>query len=186
MDMSEGGPREESVFDPSKVYDFKLEETIDEKYLLSEKDILESVQSGKKSEIDVTITNTDRTFGTLLGAEITRNHPEGLEEDTIRIHCNGSGGQSFGAFIPKGLTIEINGDSNDYFGKGLSGGKLIIHAPKRQSMFLLKTSTSEMWPFTVLPAERPISQVWPVNDSAFVTPAQRQLLKVSVNTDVNT
>ena len=128
MDMSKVD-RSESVFDPSKVYDFKLEETIDEKYLLSEKDILESVQSGKRSEIAVTITNTDRTFGTLLGAEITRNHPEGLEEDTIRIHCNGSGGQSFGAFIPKGLTIEINGDSNDYFGKGLSGGKLIIHAP---------------------------------------------------------
>ena len=129
MDMS-GVERSESVFDPSKIYDFKLEETMDEKVLLNNKEILESVKSGKKSELNVTITNTDRTFGTLLGAEITRKHPEGLKEDTIRIHCNGAGGQSFGAFIPKGLTMEINGDSNDYFGKGLSGGKLIVHAPK--------------------------------------------------------
>ncbi len=128
MDMSKTD-RAESVFDASKVYDFKLEETMDEKCLLSEKSILASLKSGKKSEISVSITNTDRTFGTLLGAEITRNYPEGLSEDTIRINCSGSGGQSFGAFIPKGLTLSIIGDSNDYFGKGLSGGKLIVHAP---------------------------------------------------------
>ena len=76
------------------------------------------------------MTNTDRTFGTLLGAEITRKHPEGLPDDTIVINCTGSGGQSFGAFIPRGLTICLTGDCNDYFGKGLSGGKLIVRAPK--------------------------------------------------------
>ena len=122
--------RSESVFDPERVYDFKLEQTLDEKVFLASKEIKESLKSGKKSEITIDITNTDRTLGTLLGAEITRQHPEGLSEDTIKVHCNGSGGQSFGAFIPKGLTLEINGDSNDYFGKGLSGGKLIVHAPK--------------------------------------------------------
>ena len=128
MDMSKVD-REESTFDPAKAYDFKLELTKDEAVLLSSKEIAESVKSGKKSELEVAVSNIDRTFGTLLGAEITRKHPEGLKEDTIRINCTGSGGQSFGAFVPKGLTLSITGDSNDYFGKGLSGGKLIVHAP---------------------------------------------------------
>ena len=81
-------------------------------------------------EISLSVTNTDRTFGTLLGAEITRRYPEGLPEDTITVNCTGSGGQSFGAFIPKGLSLKLCGDSNDYFGKGLSGGKLAVYAPK--------------------------------------------------------
>ncbi|MBO4336483.1 MAG: glutamate synthase subunit alpha, partial [Lachnospiraceae bacterium] len=75
------------------------------------------------------LKSIDRTFGTLLGAQITRKDPDGLAEDTILINCTGSGGQSFGAFIPKGLTLKLSGDSNDYFGKGLSGGKLIVYAP---------------------------------------------------------
>ena len=75
--------------------------------------------------------NTDRSVGTLTGAEITRIHGENvLADDTFTVKCNGSGGQSFGAFIPKGLTLELTGDSNDYFGKGLSGGKLILNPPK--------------------------------------------------------
>ena len=129
FDMSKTD-RAESVFDPAKVYDFKLEETKDEKVLLASSEIRESLKSGRKCHLSVEVSNIDRTFGTLLGAEITRLHPEGLEDDTITVTCEGSGGQSFGAFVPKGLTLEINGDSNDYFGKGLSGGKLIVHAPK--------------------------------------------------------
>ncbi len=110
------------------LYDFKLQETRDEK-LLKSKTIKEAVVSGKKASKKLEIKSTDRTFGTLIGAEITRNHPEGLPDDTIVLNCTGSGGQSFGAFIPKGLTLKLSGDSNDYFGKGLSGGKLIITAP---------------------------------------------------------
>ena len=75
-------------------------------------------------------SNTDRAFGTIFGSEITRKYPEGLEEDTYTVKCHGAGGQSFGAFIPKGLTLELVGDSNDYFGKGLSGGKLIVYPPQ--------------------------------------------------------
>jgi glutamate synthase (ferredoxin) len=67
--------------------------------------------------------------GTLFGAEITRRYPDGLPEDTFTVLCNGAGGQSFGAFIPRGLTLELVGDSNDYFGKGLSGGKLVVYPP---------------------------------------------------------
>ena len=82
----------------------------------------------KKIEIDV--KNVDRTVGTIFGSEITKAFGTSLEEDTYVVKCNGSGGQSFGAFIPKGLTLELVGDSNDYFGKGLSGGKLIVYPPK--------------------------------------------------------
>ena len=84
----------------------------------------------QKRSIEVDVTNTDRAFGTIFGSEITRKYPEGLEEDTYTVKCHGAGGQSFGAFIPKGLTLELVGDSNDYFGKGLSGGKLIVYPPQ--------------------------------------------------------
>ena len=111
------------------LYDFALEKTKDERILLKSAGIRNALKNGEKAEASCSLKSVDRTFGTLLGAEITRHHPYGLEEDTIRITCTGSGGQSFGAFIPKGLTISILGDSNDYFGKGLSGGKLIISSP---------------------------------------------------------
>ncbi|MBQ6024065.1 MAG: glutamate synthase large subunit [Lachnospiraceae bacterium] len=127
-DMS-GVDRADQVFDAKNLYDFKLEDTVDEKVLLKDKNVLKAVKDGKACEISVDIKNTDRTFGTLLGAEITKLHPEGLPEDTVKVNCHGAGGQSFGAFVPKGLTLTITGDSNDYFGKGLSGGKLIVKAP---------------------------------------------------------
>ncbi len=77
------------------------------------------------------IRNTNRVVGTILGSEITRRYgPEGLPEDTIRIRFKGSAGQSFGAFIPKGMTFTLEGDSNDYIGKGLSGGKIIVYPPE--------------------------------------------------------
>ncbi len=129
LDMS-GTDREKSYFHPEYRYDFKLENTKDESVLLASPDVQRSIETGERSEITVEVGNTDRTFGTLLGEKITRCHPEGLSDDTIRVHCTGSGGQSFGAFIPRGLTLDLTGDSNDYFGKGLSGGKLIIRSPK--------------------------------------------------------
>ena len=122
--------RKRCVFDPACVYDFQLERTKDEAVLLKKKDLLKAIANGEKKEYKVKLTNVDRTFGTLLGAEITRLHPEGLPEDTVTIRCEGAGGQSFGAFLPKGLTLSLCGDSNDYFGKGLSGGKLVVYAPE--------------------------------------------------------
>lgn len=117
-----------SIFDPKKVYDFALEKTLDEKVLL--KQMTKAMENGQKRSIEVDVANTDRAFGTILGSEITRKFGTSLEDDTYRVLCKGAGGQSFGAFIPKGLTLELVGDSNDYFGKGLSGGKLIIYPPK--------------------------------------------------------
>ena len=117
-----------SIFDPKKVYDFALEKTLDEKVLL--KQMTKAMENGQKRSIEVDVANTDRAFGTILGSEITRKFGTSLEDDTYRVLCKGAGGQSFGAFIPKGLTLELVGDSNDYFGKGLSGGKLIVYPPK--------------------------------------------------------
>lgn len=119
------------IFNPDDVYDFELEKTLDEKILLKESK--KALEKGEKVEISLDVSNTDRSFGTILGAEITRRTKEGLPEDTITVSCKGSGGQSFGAFIPKGLTLSLTGDSNDYFGKGLSGGKLIVKLPKEAS-----------------------------------------------------
>ena len=111
-------------------YDFELEQKKDQLLLRTEKKLQEAIATGKHAVVEVELTNTDRTFGTMIGAEITRAHHEGMQEDTVTIQCRGAGGQSFGAFIPAGLTLNLTGDSNDYFGKGLSGGKLIVKAPK--------------------------------------------------------
>ncbi|MCH1982995.1 glutamate synthase large subunit [Ruminococcus sp. OA3] len=115
------------TFDPKQIYDFELEKTADERILL--KKLGSAIESGQPRSIEVDVTNTNRTFGTILGSEITRKFGENLKDDTYIVKCSGAGGQSFGAFIPKGLTLELVGDSNDYFGKGLSGGKLIVYPP---------------------------------------------------------
>lgn len=109
-------------------YDFKLEDTLDEKVLL--KEFKTALAKGTKKTIEISVKNTDRSFGTIFGSEITKKYYNTLADDTFKVICNGSGGQSFGAFIPNGLTLELVGDSNDYFGKGLSGGKLVVYPPK--------------------------------------------------------
>ena len=114
-------------YDKKNVYDFELEKTVDEKILI--KKLSDAMDKKQKRSVEVDVTNTDRALGTLLGAEITRRFGESLAEDTYTVKCTGAGGQSFGAFIPKGLTLELVGDSNDYFGKGLSGGKIIVYPP---------------------------------------------------------
>ena len=116
-------------FDPADVYDFALDRTIDRRVII--KKLGSALKNGTPKTISVDVVNTDRSAGTLTGAEITRIHGENaLPDDTFTVKCTGSGGQSFGAFIPKGLTLELSGDSNDYFGKGLSGGRLVLYPPK--------------------------------------------------------
>ena len=129
LDNPYTGKTQKVTFDSKAVYNFELEKTLDEKILL--KKCIRAVSGGTKAELNVEVTNTDRTFGTILGAEITRQNPAGLPDDSIVINCKGAGGQSFGAFIPKGLTLCLTGDSNDYFGKGLSGGRLIVKVPEK-------------------------------------------------------
>lgn len=116
-------------FRPDDVYNFELEKTVDETVIM--KKMGSALKNKTKKTIEINIKNTDRTLGTLFGAEITKKWGDNTLPDNIfTVKCNGSGGQSFGAFIPKGLTLELIGDSNDYFGKGLSGGRLILYPPK--------------------------------------------------------
>jgi glutamate synthase (ferredoxin) len=86
-----------------------------------------AIERGEKVVAQLPIRNVNRVVGTITGSEITKKYgPKGLPEDTIRIHFKGSAGQSFGAFVPPGMTFQLEGDANDYVGKGLSGGKLAI------------------------------------------------------------
>jgi glutamate synthase (ferredoxin) len=109
--------------------DHGLEKSLDVTTLL---DVCKpAIERGEKVRAKLSIINVNRVVGTITGSEITRKHgPNGLPEDTVQLKFNGSAGQSFGAFIPRGMTLELEGDANDYFGKGLSGGKLIVYPPK--------------------------------------------------------
>ncbi len=108
-------------------YDFALEKTVDESVILPA--LRKNLTSGEPGQVELTVSSTDRTVGTRFGSEVTRRFGSRLAEDTFRILCKGGGGQSFGAFLPAGVTMILTGDSNDYFGKGLSGGKLVLAPP---------------------------------------------------------
>lgn len=119
-------------YEPKDTYNFELEKTVDMKTLLPK---FEPYFNEKKPHAEtISISSTDRTVGTILSNAITKQFNNTLEDDTYTVHCNGGAGQSFGAFAQKGITLDVHGDANDYFGKGLSGGKLIIQ-PKKEAQF---------------------------------------------------
>lgn len=119
-------------YEPKDTYDFELEKTVDMKTLLPK---FEPYFNEKKPHAEtISISSTDRTVGTILSSVVTKQFNNTLQDDTYTIHCNGGAGQSFGAFVQKGITLDVHGDANDYFGKGLSGGKLIIQ-PKNEAKF---------------------------------------------------
>ena len=118
------------------LFDFKLEKTIDLKTLIPEVLVGEKLpltsadkSSSATTKTPVTIQSTDRTVGTILGSEIQKKFGNTLADDTFTVNFAGGAGQSFGAFIPRGLTLRLTGDANDAFGKGLSGGKVVIKKP---------------------------------------------------------
>ena len=152
---------------------FPAGKTLDEKVLL--KKLEKSVEKGTKASLDLKVGNTDRSFGTILGAEITRQHKDGLPEDTITINCTGAGGQSFGAFIPKGLTLRLCGDTNDYYGKGLSGGKLVVFPPKNRGYKAEENIIAGNVACMEPPAVKYLSMVWQGNVLQSVTPEPMQL-----------
>ena len=119
-------------YEPKDTYNFELEKTVDMKTLLPK---FEPYFNEKKPHAEtISISSTDRTVGTILSNAVTKQFNNTLEDDTYTVHCNGGAGQSFGAFAQKGITLDVHGDANDYFGKGLSGGKLIIQ-PKKEATF---------------------------------------------------
>jgi glutamate synthase (ferredoxin) len=112
----------------------KIEESLDSTTLIP---LCEpALERGERVEADLPIRNVNRVVGTTLGSEVTRRYgAAGLPEDTVKLHFRGSAGQSFGAFIPNGITLTLEGDANDYLGKGLSGGKIVLFPP-RESQFV--------------------------------------------------
>lgn len=119
-------------YEPKDTYDFELKKTVDMKTLLPK---FEPYFNEKKPHAEtISISSTDRTVGTILSSVVTKQFNNTLQDDTYIVHCNGGAGQSFGAFVQKGITLDVHGDANDYFGKGLSGGKLIIQ-PKNEAKF---------------------------------------------------
>jgi glutamate synthase (ferredoxin) len=109
--------------------DHLLDRSLDETVLLEH--CKPAIEKGEKVTGEFEIVNVNRVVGTITGSEISRRYgAEGLPEDTIDLKFNGSAGQSFGAFVPKGMTLRLEGDANDYIGKGLSGGKLVVYPPR--------------------------------------------------------
>lgn len=110
--------------------DHELERTLDMSKLL--RMCRPAIEDQKPIRAKLAITNINRVVGTLVGSEVTRRYGEsGLPDNTIKLNFEGSAGQSFGAFIPKGMTLELEGDANDYLGKGLSGGTITVYPPKK-------------------------------------------------------
>lgn len=122
----------EKTFVKEKQFDFKLEETVDVSVLL---DKFKSAIANKKPHTEkLKVHSLNRTLGTILGSEITSNLGKNVKEDTYVLDCEGGVGQSFGAFTPQGMTLRLAGDTNDYLGKGLSGGKIVVY-PQKESKF---------------------------------------------------
>jgi glutamate synthase (NADPH) large chain len=112
----------------SKTQDHGLDAALDNELIAQARP---AIEQGEPVQIDVPIRNLNRTVGTMLGHEISRRHgDDGLPTDTIQIRFTGSAGQSFGAFVPRGVTMRLSGDANDYLGKGLSGGRIVVRPPE--------------------------------------------------------
>ena len=112
--------------------DHEMEKTLDERELLGL--CRPALETGARVEAAVKIRNIDRAAGTIVGSELTRRYgSEGLPDGTVTLHFKGTAGQSFGAFVPKGMTMTIDGEANDYFGKGLSGGRLVVRPPENSA-----------------------------------------------------
>jgi len=126
-------PYEGQTLYNTKQQDHGLDKALDQELIARS---APAIEDGRVVEIALPITNVNRTVGTMLGSVVTRAWGgDGLPDDTIRVHLRGSAGQSFGAFVPRGITLRLEGDANDYFGKGLSGGRLIVH-PDRAAPFV--------------------------------------------------
>ena len=122
-DVPEGTSRHQT-----RCQEHGLEKALDHQFLAA---CAPALDDATAVSISLPISNVDRTVGTLLGSQISRRYgAEGLPDDTISLTFVGSAGQSFGAFVPAGVTMRLFGDANDYFGKGLSGGRLIVRPPE--------------------------------------------------------
>ena len=179
----------EKVFENTETYrtqsqNHGLEKALDNEIIRLAKPALEK---GEKVDIELPIININRVVGTMLSHELAKaTNGKLLPDDTINIKLNGSAGQSLGAWLASGITIKVEGDANDYVGKGLSGGKIAVYPPAVSQSKLKKTFLSAMSVFTVRQVERLISEVSQQNVSASEIVVQPRSLKVLVITGANT
>ncbi|WP_392426166.1 glutamate synthase large subunit [Barrientosiimonas humi] len=117
--------------------DHGLQKALDQQLITMSQDAL---QQQEPVRIEVPISNVNRTVGTMLGHEVTKRYPEGLADGTIEVSLNGSAGQSFGAFVPRGVTLRLFGEANDYVGKGLSGGRVVVRPLREASLVAEKNA----------------------------------------------
>ena len=143
---------------------------------------------GTPVTLELPIRNVNRTVGTMLGAELTRRYGgAGLPDDTIVVNFTGSAGQSFGAFVPRGITLRLEGDANDYVGKGLSGGRIIVRPPERlRRSSPRRTSSPATSSSTAPPAARCSSGASSASGSACATPAPSPSSRASATTAAST
>ena len=128
-------PREDDHQRWTRVQDHGLDKALDRQLIA---DCAPALESGQPVHLKVPIRNVNRTVGTMLGHELTKRHGgEGLPDDTIVIDFQGSAGNSFGAFVPRGITMRLHGDANDYVGKGLSGGRIVVRPPEQSHSALV-------------------------------------------------
>ena len=146
-----------------------------------------AIERGEKVVADLPIRNVHRVVGTITSGEITKKHgARGLPEDTIRLKFTGSAGQSFGAFVTRGMTLAIEGDANGYFGKGLSGGKLIIYPAANATFRAEENMIVSNVALYGASAGRPTSAAWRANVSRCATPASPRWSSRSATTAANT
>jgi glutamate synthase (NADPH) large chain len=150
--------------------DHLLDESLDRRVLLR---LCEpALERGEKVDITIPVRNVNRVVGTILGSEVTRRYgPGGLPDDTITIKFAGSAGQSFGAFLPRGITLMVEGDTNDHIGKGLSGGKVIVYPPAGSPFKPEENIIVGNVGFYGATAGSALSAGLPANASACATPA---------------
>ena len=115
----------------SAVQDHGLDKALDNELLTRS---LAAIEDGELVRTEIAVRNVNRTVGTMLGHHVTKAHPDGLADNTIELTMTGSGGQSFGAFLPAGVTMRLFGDANDYVGKGLSGGRIVVRPDRRATL----------------------------------------------------
>ena len=170
----------------TKAQDHGLDRALDQKLIAAGRRRARATAS--RSRIELPIRNVNRTVGTMLGFDA---HPkwggDGLPDDTITVHLRGSAGQSFGAFVPRGITLRLEGDANDYIGKGLSGGKLVVlPRPRGARSPPRRTSSPATSRSTAPPAARPSSAAWSASGSACATPARPRWSRASATTAAST
>ena len=162
----------------------ELEQTLDYQVLVPL--CRPALERGEQVRVTLPIRNANRVTGTILGSEVTQRYgAEGLPEDTIRIHFQGSAGQSFGAFIPSGITLDLEGDANDYVGKGLSGGKIIIRPPEQATFVAEDNIIIGNVAFYGATSGRLTSVGWPASGSASETVACTRWSRRSAITAAN-